>query len=85
MMKLTRLCEVSRDKKDPLTAVPVTVIEPGAWSRQRHWHSHEDELVWVLEGELTLITEGGEEVLRSGDCAAFRHGTTGTAMAPRTR
>ena len=51
--------------------VNLTVIEPGAWSSQRHWHSHEDELVWVLEGELTLVTEvarkycGAEIALRS--------------------
>jgi uncharacterized cupin superfamily protein len=54
--------------------VNLTVIDPGAWSSQRHWHSHEDELVWVLEGELTLVTDAGEEVLRAGDCAAFRRG-----------
>ena len=54
--------------------VNLTAIEPGAWSSQRHWHSHEDELVWVLEGELTLVTDGGDEVLRAGDCAAFRRG-----------
>jgi len=54
--------------------VNLTVIEPGAWSSQRHWHSHEDELVWVLEGELTLVTDAGEELLRAGDCAAFRRG-----------
>lgn len=54
--------------------VNLTVIEPGAWSSQRHWHSREDEFVWVLEGELTLITDAGEEVLRAGDCAAFRRG-----------
>ena len=54
--------------------VNVTVIEEGAWSSQRHWHSHEDEFVWVLDGELTLITGAGEEVLRAGDCAAFRSG-----------
>jgi len=52
----------------------LTVLEPGAWSSQRHWHSHEDELVWVLEGELTLVTDAGEELLRAGDCAAFRRG-----------
>lgn len=52
--------------------VNLTVIEPGAWSSQRHWHTHEDEFVWVLEGELTLVTDAGEEVLRPGDCAAFR-------------
>jgi uncharacterized cupin superfamily protein len=54
--------------------VNLTVIEAGAWSSQRHWHSHEDEFVWVLEGELTLITDAGEETLRAGDCAAFRSG-----------
>jgi uncharacterized cupin superfamily protein len=54
--------------------VNLTVIEPGAWSSQRHWHSHDDEFVWVLEGELTLVTDAGEEVLRAGDCAAFRRG-----------
>lgn len=54
--------------------VNLTVIEPGGWSSQRHWHSHEDEFVWVLEGELTLITDAGEEVLRAGDCAAFKSG-----------
>jgi uncharacterized cupin superfamily protein len=54
--------------------VNLTVIEPGAWSSQRHWHTHEDEFVWVVEGELTLITDTGEETLRAGDCAAFRRG-----------
>jgi uncharacterized cupin superfamily protein len=54
--------------------VNLTVIEPGAWSSQRHWHSLEEEFVWVLEGELTLITDSGEETLRAGDCAAFRNG-----------
>lgn len=54
--------------------VNLTEVAPGAWTSQRHWHSHEDEFVWVVEGELTLITDGGEEVLRAGDCAAFRRG-----------
>ncbi len=46
-------------------------LPPGNWSSQRHWHSHEDELVYVLEGELMLVEERGETVLRAGDCAAF--------------
>ena len=54
--------------------VNLTVIGPGDWSSQRHWHSHEDEFVWVLDGELTLVTDAGEEILRAGDCAAFRRG-----------
>ena len=50
-------------------------LPPGNWSSQRHWHSHEDEFVFVLEGELVLIEDGGETVLRAGDCAAFPRGT----------
>jgi uncharacterized cupin superfamily protein len=49
-------------------------LPPGAWSSQRHWHSAEDEFVWVLEGEVVLVTDGGEEVLRAGDCAGFPAG-----------
>jgi uncharacterized cupin superfamily protein len=49
-------------------------LPPGNWSSQRHWHSHEDEFVHVLEGELTLVEDGGETVLRAGDCAAFAKG-----------
>jgi uncharacterized cupin superfamily protein len=55
-----------------LFGVNLTVVAPGAWTSQRHWHTHEDEFVWVVEGELTLITDSGDEVLRAGDCAAFR-------------
>ena len=50
-------------------------LPPGGWSSQRHWHSHEDEFVYVLEGELTLVEDDGETVLRAGDCAAFPKGT----------
>ena len=49
-------------------------LGPGAWSSQRHWHSAEDEFVYVLEGELVLITDAGEETLRAGDCAGFKAG-----------
>ncbi|AND89312.1 MULTISPECIES: cupin domain-containing protein [Bradyrhizobium] len=50
-------------------------LPPGSWSSQRHWHSHEDEFVYLLEGELTLIEDDGETVLRAGDCAAFPKGS----------
>jgi uncharacterized cupin superfamily protein len=50
-------------------------LPPGNWSSQRHWHNHEDEFVYVLEGELTLIEDGGETVLRAGACAAFPKNT----------
>ena len=49
-------------------------LEPGAWSSQRHWHSRAEEFVYVLEGEVVLVTEGSEEILRAGDCAAFLPG-----------
>ncbi len=60
-----------------LTDFGVNLLElpPGAWSSQRHWHSAEDEFVWVLEGEVTLIDDDGEHVLHAGDCAAFAKGT----------
>lgn len=50
-------------------------LPPGSWSSQRHWHSHEDEFVFVLEGELTLVEDGGETILKAGDCAAFPKGS----------
>jgi uncharacterized cupin superfamily protein len=49
-------------------------LSPGAASSQRHWHSGEDEFVYVVSGEVTLVTNRGEEVLRAGDCAAFPKG-----------
>lgn len=49
-------------------------LAPGVWSSQRHWHTHEDEFVYVLEGEVVLITDAGEEVLRAGDSAGFKAG-----------
>jgi uncharacterized cupin superfamily protein len=49
-------------------------LPPGAWSSQRHWHSAEDEFVWVLEGEVVLVSEAGEQVLRAGECAGFAAG-----------
>ena len=49
-------------------------LQPGAWSSQRHWHSAEDEFIYVLEGEVVLVTDAGEEVLRGGDCAGFKSG-----------
>jgi uncharacterized cupin superfamily protein len=49
-------------------------LAPGAWSSQRHWHSHEDEFVFVVSGELVLVTDAGEEVLHAGDSAGFPAG-----------
>jgi uncharacterized cupin superfamily protein len=49
-------------------------LPPGCWSSQRHWHSAEDEFVYVLAGEVVLVTDGGEEILRAADCAGFKAG-----------
>jgi uncharacterized cupin superfamily protein len=55
--------------------INLMTLPPGGWSSQRHWHSHEDEFVYVLEGEVTLVEDQGETLLRAGDCAAFPKGT----------
>lgn len=57
-----------------LTQFGVNRVElaPGSWSTQRHWHRTNDEVVVVVSGELTLVTDDGEEVLGPGDCVAFR-------------
>lgn len=54
--------------------VNLTTLPPGKESSMRHWHTHEDELVYVLEGEVVLRTDDGEHVLRAGTCAGFPAG-----------
>lgn len=54
--------------------VNLVTLPPGVWSSQRHWHSHEDEFVWVVSGEVVLVTDAGEQVLRPGDSAGFPAG-----------
>ncbi len=54
--------------------VNLLTLEPGVWSSQRHWHTHEDEFVWVLEGEVVMITDAGRQIMRPGDCAGFPAG-----------
>lgn len=55
--------------------VNLMTLPPGSWSSQRHWHSDEDEFVYLLEGEVTLVEDGGEALMRAGDCAAFPKGS----------
>ena len=49
-------------------------LPPGAWSAQRHWHVGEDEFIYVLSGEVVLVTDAGDQVLHAGDCAGFKAG-----------
>ena len=46
-------------------------VEPGAWSSLRHWHEEEDEFLIMVSGELVLVEDDGECVMRPGDCAGF--------------
>src|ERR1700712_4011445 len=43
--------------------VNLTTLAPGAQSALRHWHTHEDEFVYVTAGELVLVSDAGEQVL----------------------
>jgi uncharacterized cupin superfamily protein len=54
--------------------VNLTRLKPGAWSAQRHWHEKEDELVYVLDGEVVLIEDESETILKTGDAAGFKAG-----------
>lgn len=49
-------------------------LPPGAWSSQRHWHTEQDEFIYVLSGEIVLVSDAGEETLAAGDCAGFKAG-----------
>ena len=52
--------------------INLTRLKPGAASSLRHWHENEDEFVYVLAGELVLIEDEGETIMRPGDCAGFK-------------
>ncbi len=54
--------------------VNLCTLKPGAASSQRHWQHTEDELVYVLSGEVVLVEDGGETVLRAGDAAGWKAG-----------
>ena len=52
--------------------VNLTTLKPASASALRHWHENEDEFVYVLAGELTLIEDEGETILKPGDAAGFK-------------
>ena len=54
--------------------VNICTLKPGAASSQRHWHENEDELVYLLAGEVVLVEDGGETVLKPGEAAAWKAG-----------
>lgn len=54
--------------------VGLTEMAPGAVSALRHWHAEEDEFVVVVSGELTLVTNDGAQLLKTGMVAGFPAG-----------
>jgi uncharacterized cupin superfamily protein len=54
--------------------VNLTRLAPGAASSLRHWHRNEDEFVYVLEGEVVLVEDSGETLLKPGDAAGWKAG-----------
>ena len=74
------ICELATWKKlgdaAGLTDFGVNLVrlQPGGWASQRHWHDAEDELVLMLEGEVVLVEDEGETVLRTGDAAGWKAG-----------
>ena len=54
--------------------VNLVELSPGNWSAQRHWHTHEDEFVFVLSGTLILVTDEGRQTLTAGMVAGFPAG-----------
>jgi uncharacterized cupin superfamily protein len=54
--------------------VNLVTLGPGGQSALRHWHTLEDEFVYVLEGEVVLVTDAGEQVLSAGMCAGYPAG-----------
>lgn len=54
--------------------VNLTTLHPGASSALRHWHSAQDEFIFVVSGELCLINDQGKTILKAGECAGFKSG-----------
>ncbi len=50
------------------------MLEPGAWSSQRHWHEGEDELLVMLSGGAVLVEDDGETDVGPGDILAWPAG-----------
>jgi uncharacterized cupin superfamily protein len=66
--------------------VNLTTLKPGASSALRHWHEKEDEFVYMLEGEVVLIEDAGETVLKPGDAAGFKaNSRNGHHLVNRTK
>ncbi|MGB3492006.1 MAG: cupin domain-containing protein [Elainellaceae cyanobacterium] len=66
--------------------VNLTTLEPGSASSLRHWHSRQDEFIYIVSGELVLVTDEGETVMKPGMMAAFPAGeANGHCLVNRTQ
>jgi len=54
--------------------VNLVTLSPGCWSSQRHWHSKQDEFIYIVSGILTLVMDDGEQELSPGMIAGFPAG-----------
>ncbi len=54
--------------------VNLVTLSPGGESALRHWHTLEDEFVYVLSGEVVLVTDAGAQTLTAGMCAGYPAG-----------
>ncbi len=54
--------------------INITALPPGGWSAQRHWHEQEDEFIYIMSGELVLVTDDGEETVTAGHMMGFPKG-----------
>ena len=65
--------------------VNLVTLAPGSWSSQRHWHAKEDEFIYVLEGEVTLVTDAGEKTpwARHGGGLSRRQGRWASPDQPK--
>lgn len=65
--------------------INIVKLKPGGCSSVRHWHARQDEFIYVIEGELTIVDDDGEHVLRAGMVAGFPGGVeNGHHMFNRT-
>jgi uncharacterized cupin superfamily protein len=55
--------------------VNIVTLDPGSWSSHRHWHDKEDEFIYIVEGEVTLVDDDGAHLLKPGMCAGFKAGS----------
>lgn len=67
--RLARACGMSK------LGVNLVTLGPGGQSALRHWHTLEEEFVYLLEGEVVLVTNEGEQTLRAGQCAGYPAGS----------